>query len=372
MPQNLFARSHTENRVFRDESALYPDFLPEKLFARDREIDELVFALKPASEGQKPRNVFIYGSPGTGKTACIRLVTKQLEEYSSKTRAVLINCFEAGTRHAVLAELAQKFKLAVPKRGIGSDEIYSELLTAWKRLGVLPIIVLDEADQLLSGEDGDLLLYDLVRAFEREKIRTGVLVVSNDAELLARLDARVKSSLAPQSLLFEKYSPEQLKAILSERARLAFFSESISQEVVFMAAGHAAKLSGDCRVGIEALLAAGRLAEKQNAQQVTVEHLRSVFSDVDKVSLERRLNYLNANEREVIKLIARHPDLFSGDLFHFLSTESKAPIGERNFRQILTKLDQMGLIDAQPVTEGIKGKTRQISLKVSAEKVKSL
>lgn len=372
MAPNIFAKAKRENELFRDESVLYPDFLPEQLLEREKETDEIVFAVKPASEGKKPSNVFIHGSPGTGKTASVRWVLQQLSEFSGKAKPVLVNCFETNSRHAVLSFLAEKFGVPTPKRGVGSEEIYSELLDAWKRSGSTPIIVLDEADHLLSKEDGSMLLYDLVRAFERSSVRTGVIIISNDSELLIKLDSRVKSSLTAKFLEYSKYSPVQLKKILGSRAKLAFAPDALDSEVIALASGHAAKMNGDCRLGIESLLAAGRLAEKQNDSKVTIEHLKKVFADVDKVSLERRLQYLNATEIEVIKCIAKHQNAFSGDLTLFVESESKQPVGERMFRNIIAKLDQMGLIGIEEVTGGIKGKSRRISLRVNAEKVNGL
>lgn len=372
MPENVFAKAKRLNQLFKDEAVLYPDFLPEQLLEREKETNELVFALKPASAGGKPRNLFVYGSPGTGKTAVTRFVLKQLQEYSGKAKPVLVNCFEANSRHAVLSFLAEKFGAIAPKRGVGSEEIYSELLGSWKRSGTVPIIVLDEADQLLSTEDGSKLLYDLLRVSELQKTRTGVIIISNDSELLIQLDERVKSSLSAQQLFFEKYSPQQLKTILSERAKLAFLPEAIDSEIVSLTAGHAAKMGGDCRVGIECLLAAGREAEKQNSEKILSEHLHRVFASVDKVSLEKRLIYLNPTEIRVLKQIAKHDGLTSGDLLAYVQDEEKKKIGERMFRQIVSKLEQMRLVEAKPLLEGQRGKTRQLSVLVDKQKIGAL
>lgn len=372
MPENVFAKAKRLNQLFKDESVLYPDFLPEQLLEREKEISELVFSLKPASSGGKPRNLFLYGPPGTGKTAVTRFVLKQLQEFSGKAKSILVNCFEANSRHAVLSFLAEKFGAIVPKRGVGSEEIYSELLGVWKRSQTVPIIVLDEADQLLATEDGSKLLYDLLRVPELQKTRTGVIIISNDSELLVQLDERVKSSLSAQQLFFEKYSPQQLKAILAERAKLAFLPNAMDSEVIPLTAGHAAKMGGDCRIGIECLLAAGREAEKQNSEKILSGHLQKVFSSVDKISLEKRLHYLSPTETMVLKLAAKHDGLTSGDLFAFVEEGDNRKIGERTFRAIISKLEQMRLIEAKPVMEGQRGKTRQISVLVDKQKILAL
>ncbi len=372
MSQNVFANKKSLNQLFRDESVLYPEFLPDALPNREKEIEELVFALRPASEGKRPKNVFVYGPPGTGKTASVRFVVKQLEEFSGKAKGTVINCFEANSRHTVLSELAIRFGAIIPRRGVGSDETLSEWVSVLQKRKILPIVVLDEADQLLSSEDGSKLLYDLLRLPEKNGIGIGVIIVSNDTELLASLDDRVKSSLSPVRLEFAGYSPQQLKQIFSERSEKAFFANVVAQDSIDLIAGHAAKLGGDCRVGIESLLAAGRVAEKENASQLLPEHCKAVFGQVDKVSIEKRLAYLSVQESELLKTIARHDGLLSGDLFLFYQSEAQNALAERMFRQMLSKLDRLGLVTAEETLGDVKGRTRRVHLAVSKEKVAGL
>jgi cell division control protein 6 len=372
MASNVFASKAKLNSLFSDESVLYPEFLPDQLPEREREVEELVFALKPASEGRRPKNVFVYGPPGTGKTASVRFVVKQLEEYSGKAKGVVLNCFEVNSRHGVLAELATRYGAIIPRRGVGSDETLGEWVGVLTRKKVLPIVVLDEADQLLATEDGSKLLYDLLRLPEKHGIGIGLIIVSNDSELLSRLDDRVKSSLSPVRLPFEGYAPSALKRILSERAKEAFFPDAVSQDAFDVTAGHAAKLGGDCRVGIECLLAAGRLAERENAQQVLAGHCKTVFGSVDKVSLEKRLAYLTPAETELLKVVSRHEEVPSGDLFLFYQSEVPTHLAERMFRTMLSKLVKLGLVDAEDSVGDVKGRTRKARLLISKEKVDSL
>lgn len=368
MAANPFAQKSKLNSLFKDESVLYPDFLPDALPSREKEIEELVFALRPASEGKKPSNAFVVGPPGTGKTATVRFVLKALSEFSGKSMGVVVNCFEVNSRHAVLSELANRFGAVTPRRGIGSDETLSEWVSELRKKKLLPIIVLDEGDQLLSSEDGSNLLYDLVRLSEKHGVSAGVIVVSNDAELLSRLDDRVRSSFSPVRLDFEPYSPVQLKSIFAARSEMAFFPNAVSSETIDVIAGHAAKLGGDCRVGIEALLAAGRLAEKENASQVLPGHCQKVFGLVDQVSLEKRLNYLSAAESDLLATIGRHNEVTSGELFLFYQSEVKHPLAERMFRVMLSKLAKLGIVEAEEARHEVKGRTRKISLNISKEK----
>ncbi len=371
MPENLFAKEKKLNELFRDERALYVEFLPEKLPCRENEIQEIVFALEPVAKARKPRNLFLFGAPGTGKTAVVKHVLNQLQEFTGRAKGILINCFEFNSRHAVLSEIALKLGSAVPRRGVSVDETFASIIEELLAKKISPIIVLDEADQLLAEKEGSTLLYELLRLPSEKNILLGLIVVSNNPELVAGLDERVRSSLNPQQLLFEKYSPQQLKQILSERCELAFFPNAVEKDAIALAAAHAAKLGGDARIAIDSLLQAGRLAEKQNSQKLKVEHLRAVFDSVDRVSLEKRLAYLNASELAIMRAIAdfEGKEITSGALYEKYCKKNSNPLTLRRFRDIVTKLGDMRLVELQDASIGGKGKTRKITLQVSRDAV---
>ena len=103
---NIFRKAAGEKCIFRDESILLPDFLPEALPGREREVRELVYCLQPASENRQPENALLYGPPGTGKTSAAKFVLKSLSEYSQRPLTVYINCWESPSRFAILGFLS--------------------------------------------------------------------------------------------------------------------------------------------------------------------------------------------------------------------------------------------------------------------------
>lgn len=374
MAENLFAKAKKLNELFGDERALYPEFLPEKLPCREREIGEIVFALQPLAKARKPRNLFLYGAPGTGKTAVVKHVISQLQEFTGRAKGILVNCFEFNSRHAVLSEIALRLGSAIPRRGVSVDETFTTIIEELLQRKLSPIIVLDEADQLLAQKEGSTLLYELLRLPAEKNILLGVIIVSNNPGLVAGLDERVRSSLGAQQLFFEKYSPAQLKQILSERCEIAFLPGAVEKDSIALAAAHAAKLGGDCRIAIDALLQAGRLAERENSAKLTQGHLRAVFDSVDRVSLEKRLAYLSPSDIAVIKPVADFgsEEITSGALYEKYCKRNKNPLTLRRFRDILNKLEEMRLVSLEDATVGGKGKTRKISLRVSRDSVKKL
>lgn len=367
MAQNIFAKAACENSIFKNERYLYPEFVPEKLVHRDSQIDSLVYAFNPVLQGRKPHNTFLYGPTGTGKTACAKFVINSLEEHSDRAKGLYINCFEFESRSAVLIQIANLVGAAIPRRGLATDEIYEKTLAALSRAEFVPIVVLDEIDRLVTGEEGSKLLYDLLRAIEYKKVRFGIVMISNDAELTAKLDARVKSSLAEETLEFAPYSPVQLKEILRTRAEQAFMPVALGKDVVDVAAAHAAKSGGDARIAIESLWRAGREAERENAGQVALKHLRKAFAMIEPTTALKALSSISDEEKVLLKLIAKKAPINSGKLYALYAKTSERPLTMRRIRTFITELEQHNLITAETKSLAGQGKTRELQLAVSKE-----
>lgn len=371
MPQNIFAEIN-ESSIFKDERFLYPEYVPKKLPFRDAQIAEIAHALKPALRGGKPQNLFICGKSGTGKTVTAKYVLRELEEYTSKAKGIYINCFEFNTRNAILNKICLSLGRAVPRRGIATDEVYAELLNALKRASVVPIVVLDEVDQLASNKTISSLLYDLLRIVEHQDAHIGIIMISNNTELLAMLDSRVRSSLLSREIVFEPYTPVQLKEILKERAKHAFFEHVLDNDVINVAAAHAAKHNGDARIAIESLLIAGRIAERENAKKVMLAHLRKAFEQIKPRALQKAAPFLDEHEKKILTILCDHAELFSGILYKLYCKQVQEPVTERSFRKKLNRLAELNLIEAKVVEKGIRGRTRAIKLAQPKDAIKEI
>ncbi|MCR4368850.1 MAG: AAA family ATPase [archaeon] len=367
--QNIFERAKKEKSVFLDERFLYPEFVPEALLHREKEIESLVYCFEPIVRGRKPFNVFLAGPTGVGKTVCAKFVLKQLEESHGRAKSLYLNCFEYNSRSSVLAAIANFVGGAIPRRGLAVDEIFSNMLESMRKCGFAPIVVLDEVDQLLVSESNSKLLYDLLRVVEYEKQRLGIVLISNDVSLTAKLDSRIKSSLAEQSILFEPYTPQQLKSILSERAALAFVKGAVDQEVIGLAAAHAAKLGGDARVAIESLLRAGRIAERANQNSVSVEGLRLAFGQADATSLAKGVSSLNSDELELLMIVAKNPGINSGKIYGLYS--EKGSLKERRLRDVLGELEKKNFLSIEHKSMGNMGKTKEFFSRIPAQLIEA-
>lgn len=99
---------------FKDRDALLDTYTPEKFVGRDDELEEYQNILQPAIDGSRPKNVFLYGKSGVGKTAATRHLLKKLEsageQYGVDITTRMINCDASDTSYRVGIELVNSFR----------------------------------------------------------------------------------------------------------------------------------------------------------------------------------------------------------------------------------------------------------------------
>ena len=370
MPSNVFSNFSDTLSVFKNEASLYSDFLPERLPCRENEIQSLAVGLRPLTQARKAENFFVFGLPGTGKTAVTKFVLKELQEFSSRAKALYLNCFEHNSRHSVLTALAAFMKCAVPLRGTSSEEIFDSLQEALRKSDFFPVVVLDEADQLIRESSASKLLYELVRL---PAAHAPVLIlISNDPLLLSKLDDRVRSSFFNSSIEFKSYTPQQLKEILNARVEFAFREHAVDSEVINVAAAFAGKNKGDARIAIEALLKAGRQAERQGSEKILLEHLQKILPDISARQIIRAEKSLDATDKQILRLVSELQPCFSGTLFEKYCLQVKQPLTERQFRSRLNRLAELHLISLVDKKLEKRGKTREVKLAIQQKQLESL
>ncbi len=368
--------------LFKDHGALSLKFTPDNIPHREHEISLLAQILAPALKIIKPSNVFIYGKPGTGKTLVVKNVISELNRVSSKNnlplKIIYLNCKMsnvADTEYRIIAQLTREFGKEVPITGLPTSEIYREFFDVVDEENQVIILVLDEIDFLVN-KCGDSILYNLTRINEDlDNANLSIVGISNDIKFTNNLEPRVKSSLGEEEILFSPYDAIQLKDILEQRANMAFNENAYNKLVISKCSAYAAQQHGDARRAIDLLRVAGELAERKG-QVLTEEFVDMAEKQLEKDRVLELVKSLNLHSQLVLHSIIlilknEDPPTYTGDTFDCykkLCVKSNIrPLTQRRVSDLIGELDMMGLINAQVISKGRYGRTREIDLAIDNE-----
>lgn len=375
----LFER-FLKSRIYKNREILLPDYVPDELPHRDAQIKRLATVLAPALAGTKPNNAFIYGFTGTGKTAVTKYVLKRLRE-KGQGRVVFsyVNCRQNNTNYRVLAELSRAVGRRVPFTGLSTSEVMRRFVEGLDKLGRVMIVVLDEVDHLVK-KSGDDVLYFLTRINQQlTRSRLSIVGITNDLRFMEFLDARVKSSLGEEELVFPPYNSRELEDILRMRAKEAFYEGVLEDGVIPRCAAIAARQNGDCRLALDLLLKAADIAERNGEEKVREEHVlmaqreieRNLAVDVIKslpLHVKLVLTAIYALEKQKLR------NLTTGTIYNKYVELARVigvdPVSQRRVSEILNELDMMGVINARVVSLGRYGRTKVITLSVPERSIK--
>ncbi len=375
---NFFEDYLTKETVFTDKKALQSNYVPNEIEHRDEQIDQVAGILAPALRGERPSNLFIYGKTGTGKTLTIKYTSNQLKQVARNKEVPLKICYincklkrVADTEYRLMAQLARSFGKSVPPTGLPTDEVYNTFVNALDAEERMVIIVLDEIDQL-TDKVGDGVIYNLTRLNEDlENAQVAIVGISNDLVFANNLDPRVKSSLSEEEVVFPPYNALQIQDILRRRADEAFKDEVLQEGVIQKCAAYAAREHGDARRALELLRVAGEIAERKETDKVTLEEIDEAEHKIEK---DRILDMVRTQPQQfqatlyAIMNNDKEDNILTGEVYdrykEVCDLAGLRPLTQRRISDILAELDMLGIINAQVVSKGRFGRTREISTSV--------
>lgn len=369
-------------KLFKDREVLRHDYLPEKLPHREDQLRLLGSTVAPVLKDARCSNIFIYGKTGTGKTAVTKYVLSHLEskakEYGAKVKFCYINCRMTGSEYRVFASLSQSIGLAIPFTGLSVGEVFDRFRLGLDQSHIIFIIILDEVDALIKDR-GDSFMYELTRINETlTKSKVSIIGISNDLRLKEFLDPRVFSSLSEEELVFRPYDAAELRNILFERSKLAFQNGVLSESALSISSALAAAEHGDARRALDLLRVAGEVAERQNAQTVTEEHVRQAEKHIEHNRVIETLKNLTLHSKLVL-LSVYHLNKSSAttgeiyDIYNELCGEmGLGLLTQRRLGTLINELDSMGLVNAKVVSMGRYGRTKKIRLEISRSIIKDI
>ncbi|MCL2135208.1 MAG: orc1/cdc6 family replication initiation protein [Candidatus Bathyarchaeota archaeon] len=360
--------------IFKDREVLRHDYIPEKLPHREDQIRLLGERVAPVLKAARCSNIFIYGKTGTGKTAVTKYVLKHLEEkskqYGAQVKFCYINCRTTGSEYRVFAELGHNVGISIPFTGLSVEEVTARFRVKLDAAHTLFIIVLDEVDALIK-EKGDAFMYELTRINENlTQSKVSIIGISNDLRLKEFLDPRVFSSLSEEELVFRPYDASELRNILLERSKISFQDDVLTDSALSICSALAAAEHGDARRALDLLRVAGEVAERQEAKNITAEHVQQAEKHIEHNRVVEALNNLTLHSKLVLlsvyhlnKASATTGEIY--DVYNELCGEFGAGLlTQRRLGSLINELDSMGIVNAKVVSMGRYGRTKKIRFEI--------
>lgn len=372
--------SFSKSSLFENKFVLQTPYTPENIPYRDKQIEQIAGILAPALRGEKISNLFIYGLTGTGKTLTMKYIKDSMLARAKKNNLPLeihyLNCKlkkVSDTEYRILAELIKKLGGSVPATGLPTERVYNKFIDIIEQEKKLFILILDEVDQLVK-KISDNFLYNFTRLnSELSNSQISIIGISNDLRFLENLDPRVKSSLGEEEVVFPPYNAVQLQEILKNRAQEAFKKRALDEGVVAKCAAYAAREHGDARRALNLLRISGEIAERENSKKVEIKHVDHANEKIDR---DKDIEVVQAFPKQfqltllsIINLTEKNQDkIFTGEVYNVyrdLCSKSKIEIlTQRRVSDIIQEIDMLGLINAEVISKGRHGRTREIRLAI--------
>lgn len=379
---SIFEKAIDGKALIKNRRTLTIDYVPEKLPFRDEETKTVAQTLSVVLKGARPSNLLLFGKPGTGKTAVIKNVVQRLHKKAKdlgiEVTVPFVNAKTANTGYKVLYEIAENMginneeekKLQVHFTGLSMGEATDRILDfIQKKKKLHVVLIIDEVDSLVD-RNGDGILYNFTRA--NEQISEGGFIsligISNSLTFKDKLDPRVRSSLSEEEMVFNPYTVEQLRKILTDRVKLAFNEDVISGAAINLCAAMAGKENGDARKAIDLLRVAAEIAERERLTNVEEKHIRLAQEKIEKDTNYEVLKNSTTHTKIVILAILKSKNGNTGEVYEIYSSlcsnAEHEPLTQRRITQIISELDQLGLVTSDVVSKGRYGRSQRIKITV--------
>ncbi|NLI74554.1 MAG: ORC1-type DNA replication protein [Euryarchaeota archaeon] len=389
MDESIFQPYLNSKRIFqRNREILRPSYIPDELPHRRNQINQLASILVTALRGDRPSNVLIFGKTGTGKTASVKYLGKEIKKADSefnRIHYIYMNCEVVDTQYGALQNIGNmfidNFNERIPFTGWSTERVYNIFREKIDEANRVVIIVLDEIDKLVY-KSGDDVLYHLSRINDDlQNAKVSLIGISNDLKFTDFLDPRVKSRMGEEKMVFPPYNADQLRDILKQRAELAFFPGVIEDSVIPLCSALAAQEHGDARRALDLLRVAAEIAERYSDDIVTEAHVYKAKNKLELDCVTEAIRTLPTQSKLVLMSILLNEErndarLTTGDVYYtyrdLAAVTGITQLTQRRVTDLISELDMLGIIHARVKSFGRGGRTKEIESSVSAIETKKV
>lgn len=371
------------NILIKNRNVLQSSFIPDQLPHRSDQIGKIVEILAPSLNKDKPSNILIYGKTGTGKTAVLNYIGKELKKADPdelNCSFVYINCEVVDTPSGILYNISNQiiteYNRNIPFTGWALDKIYYELSNYIDEKNKIFIIVLDEIDRSFK-KNGDDIFYFLTTMNEKLKTsRVSIIGITNNSKFTEFLSTKIKSRLGEEKIVFNPYTSFELQDILYDRAKDVFDPNVLDPAVIPYCAALAAQDSGDARKALDFLRIAADIAERNGDSVITEAHVNFAREKIEFDAVIEVMNTITNQSKAVLMSIIRNFEngnnkMTTGDVYttyrDICAIINIPALTQRRIAGLISELDMLGIIHAQVKSLGRNGRTKEFSLNINQD-----
>jgi cell division control protein 6 len=259
------------------------------------------------------------------------------------------------------------------------QEFWSKLLE-WKDTRKrFFLIIFDEADRLFLDQRGGPsgFLYRLVRSQDRlreSNINLSLLTISNTPVWdIWELDARVRSSMGVEEILFHPYNPEDLKQILTNRSAESFRPGVVDDTILDAIVKYTAEQNRDVRRMVDLLRICGELAQDRGSKKVEMQDFKHASARLETDHYSSLFDGLADLKMDVLQALAWMteidgiPVIKTSQVYEYCkkNMEGSTP-SYRRISGVLKELEVINLVAGRNVSYGRGGRSNEVWLKIPA------
>jgi cell division control protein 6 len=387
-----------ENSLFVDKSHLDSIKSPSRIIGRQNKAKELARFLLGYKKGHVVPFISVYGRSGSGKSTVVKFVLENLDTENMFHRFVNLRKAKTvfGCANLILNEFglpplksAQGLNVAIEQITMEIESIIlkKEQMKKGKETDgshKLFVLVLDEFDVIFYDKrtSPSDFIYKLLVMEEKLRQNGGYLVsivaISNNVMSDYEVDDRVRSRIGSASeVFFGPYGKNEVLEILKDRADTAF-AEKVHPAILEYCAEQSSQEHGDARRAIDLLRVAAEIAGTKGDNELTKEHIDMATQRLQKDRITIVLSSYSYHTKVACAALARITYV-AGEKWNSTSMiyeeyckilqKGVKPLSYRRVSELLTELENTGLVVSQTLSKGRHGYGSQYRLMVSPEMV---
>ncbi|XP_055838758.1 origin recognition complex subunit 1 [Episyrphus balteatus] len=334
---------------------LHVSVVPKSLPCRETEFLNIYTFLEGKIQDQCGGCMYVSGVPGTGKTATVTGVIRELQRVSAEDKLPDFEFIEInGMRLTEPRQAYVQIYRQLTGKTVSWEHAHSLLekrFTTPAPRRTTTVLLVDELDILCNRRQD--VVYNLLDWPTKSAARLVVVTIANTMDLPERLlMGKVTSRLGLTRLTFQPYSHKQLQEIVIGRLS---GSEAFKGDAVQLVARKVAAVSGDARRALDICRRATEIADAQttDAKIVNMMHVQQALSEM-----------ISSAKVLAIKKCSRLEQIF---LQAVVAEVTRTGVEETNFMGVYSQIETISAFMGAPVpTPGL---ALRICSKLGAERL---